>query len=362
MGGVAAAAVVAPQALLASAVDPRPDGAALPRAASSAGEPRHLSWVWQFNHDGDPYEVRDTLAEHGLGIVLKTHDGVNWMSRYDKSKTSIGGPAFVQAYADFFERGGVPFHAWTVLKGRNPAREARLASDVLSAGARSLFLDLEAHAGFWEGTSQTAWQFGEALRKRQPNARLSTSIDPRPWEIERIPLEAFASFTDEIAPQVYWSQFANSANEKKYVSTGDHIPIKGITSGFVISSAMQRLRSYGLPIHPIGDGTVTGADGWDDFIDESYAVDAETVSVWRHGVTSPEVLRLLRDTAPRATSYVVQPGDTLSSIAARHRTSVVALMAANSIRDPNLLRVGVRLRLPSRASGQVAGAAAGPER
>lgn len=45
----------------------------------------------------------------------------------------------------------------------------------------------------------------------------------------------------------------------------------------------------------------------------------------------------------RGGTYIVQPGDTLGKIAARHRTTVAALMAANGIRNPNLIWVGQRL-------------------
>jgi LysM repeat protein len=41
--------------------------------------------------------------------------------------------------------------------------------------------------------------------------------------------------------------------------------------------------------------------------------------------------------------YIVQAGDTLAKIAARYGTTVAALMAANGIRNPNLIWVGQRL-------------------
>jgi murein DD-endopeptidase MepM/ murein hydrolase activator NlpD len=44
--------------------------------------------------------------------------------------------------------------------------------------------------------------------------------------------------------------------------------------------------------------------------------------------------------------YVVQPGDTLSSIASRFNISVDDLMAANGIADPNLLGAGQQLMIP----------------
>ena len=48
-----------------------------------------------------------------------------------------------------------------------------------------------------------------------------------------------------------------------------------------------------------------------------------------------------------AKSYVVTTGDTLSSIAREHRSSVADLMKANEIKDPTRIRAGQRIALPS---------------
>ncbi|MFM1559766.1 MAG: LysM peptidoglycan-binding domain-containing protein [Roseibacillus sp.] len=50
-----------------------------------------------------------------------------------------------------------------------------------------------------------------------------------------------------------------------------------------------------------------------------------------------------------APSYTVKPGDTLSSIARRYRTSADGLMKINGIEDPTRLRVGQLLTLPAEA-------------
>lgn len=350
LGGVALTAAMSPQGLRANAAEPLPSAGSADglHAARTRPDDRHLAWVWQFQTDGDPVTIRDALAAHGLGVVVKTHDGTHWMGRY--SKTSVAGPSSVQGLATFFEQAGVPFHAWAVVKGENPLKEAQMAGDVLGAGARSIFLDLESHSGFWQGTSLTAMRFGTELRRLRPNSWISTSIDPRPWELPRIPLHEFVSFTDEIAPQTYWNLFRSPANVQAYSKSGDAIPKNGVTAAFIVDSAMRHLRSYGRPIHPIGDGTPGALSAWGEFINHSYAGEAETVSVWRYGVTDPAIWRLLKKTPPRSSSYLVQGGESLPAIAAQFNTTVPGLLAANSLSSASSVQAGMRLRVPTKTS------------
>jgi len=49
---------------------------------------------------------------------------------------------------------------------------------------------------------------------------------------------------------------------------------------------------------------------------------------------------------PSGCTYVVRPGDTLTAIAWRYRTTVWWLVSANNIWNPNLIFVGQRLRVP----------------
>ena len=306
----------------------------------------HLGWVWQFRRDGDRHAIRSHLAAHGLGIALKTHDGRSWMSRYDTSPDAVSGPEQIAALAAFFEEGGVPFHAWAVLHGAEPEREAEMAAAVLEAGAHSISLDLESYPGFWRGSDAGAERYAAELRARQPDAWIQTSLDARPWELERIPIEPFARIADSIAPQVYWSDFGTAGNLARYRRLGEEPGPEGMTALFALDVAARRLAPLGRPLHPIGPGLVDDPETWAAFIEGSFQHGAETLSVWRFGTTVPSVWELLRDTPPRPRSYVVQPGDTLSGLAARWDSEVSVIAQLNGIGDPNLLRVGQRIVVP----------------
>src|SRR3972149_7958382 len=106
-----------------------------PKPTAAAATLNHLVWVWRFSTDGEPNFIGGRLRDHGLGILLKTHDGLQWMSEYDKSAYAVSGPAQVGVLANYFESAGVPFHVWAVVHGVDPMREAKMAADVLAAGA-----------------------------------------------------------------------------------------------------------------------------------------------------------------------------------------------------------------------------------
>lgn len=85
-----------------------------------------------------------------------------------------------------------------------------------------------------------------------------------------------------------------------------------------------------------------------------------------NGIRNPNLVRIgMRLTVPGGGgaggggggTYRVRPGDTLGGIAARHGTSVAALARANGIRNPGLIRIGMRLTVP--AGGSASAPAAG---
>lgn len=270
------------------------------RQADSRSVPRHAVWIWQFSIDGAVQEIVETLAALGLSAIVKTHDGVEWMSKYDPADGAITGPAQVETMAAVFEQAGVPFHAWAVVKGIDPDREAEMAAQVLEAGARSLTLDLEKHDGFWEGTSDDARRFGYELRLRHEFARIDVSIDPRPWKMLDIPLPEFVDFTDGIRPQLYWDMFNDTDHVNAYTYFGFPPPPEGITPEFLVDATHTLLSPFDRWIAPIGLGAPAEAASWERFMRRCHELQMPEVSAWRYGLATPDVFRALGDDSPVA--------------------------------------------------------------
>jgi len=266
--------------------------------SKTATPPRHLVWVWQFSADGRPDQIAAALASDRLGVVVKTHDGTEWMSTYDTAPAAISGPAQVQTVASSFERAGVPFHAWAVVKGVDPVREAQMAADVLAAGARSLILDLEGASGFWLGTAADAVGFGEELRKRAPFGRVDISVDPRPWRLNLVPMAEFVAATDGIWPQLYWDTFDTPDNVDRYASSGYPPGSDGMTPEFLLDATAKLLAQYNREVIPVGQGAASDPATWPRFAHEAWSLKMPYVSVWRDGVTRAETLHYLGANPP----------------------------------------------------------------
>lgn len=269
------------------------------KTAKAAASERPLVWVWKFSVDGDLGAVSQNLAANNLGAILKTFDGVEWMTRFDKVPEAITGPDKVERAAAIFEQAGVPFHAWFVAQGREPIWEARMASDVLNAGARSIYIDLEPPEGsnYWQGSPQDALIFGQELRRLQPNARVVIAPDARPWQVPKVPLAEYMSFANAVAPQSYWETFNSPTNLRYLRERGFPVGDDGFTPELVVDVALSTFQGYGLPIEPIGQGAAP-PDHWYRFIQAAAGRGMSNVSMWRYGSADPGAFGVMRDMFP----------------------------------------------------------------
>jgi LysM repeat protein len=102
-------------------------------------------------------------------------------------------------------------------------------------------------------------------------------------------------------------------------------------------------------------GIVTGVDGGDVFTIEGNTANVCARRVRREaeiaGYGRPKYETPTAPVSGSASgSYKVKADDTLSAIAAAHRTSVSALVSLNSIKDPNKIRAGQTLKLPGKTT------------
>jgi hypothetical protein len=202
------------------------------------------------------------------------------------------------AAAAIFEGAGVPFHAWCVVTGEDPAREAEMAARVLDAGARSITLDLEPGDGFWRGTSDDALRYCYELRQRQEFARIDVSIDPRPWKMLDMPLGEFAASMDGIRPQMYWDLFNDVDHANAYAHMGFPPGPDGITPEFLVDATSKLLAPFDRWILPIGSGDPLEGASWNRFMRACWERQMPEVSAWRYGVATADVLQALATSPP----------------------------------------------------------------
>jgi LysM repeat protein len=83
-----------------------------------------------------------------------------------------------------------------------------------------------------------------------------------------------------------------------------------------------------------------------------------TLTAFGHGRRTPVLSQAAAAVTATPVSYVVRPGDTLTEIAQKHKTTVRALATANDLKSVNLVVEGAKLRLPGASAAANGGPAA----
>lgn len=202
-------------------------------------------------------------------VWVKTSDGIDWMGEYDDSALAINGPADVDNWVRVLEANGMEFHAWCVPQGLDIDRETALINSVCSRpGVKSMILDIEPYAGFWQGGATAVRPFMLAIRKVIGNRfHIGMSMDPRPWHKDDIFPDEWKPFINSLHPQTYWYTFRRDAED-------------------VITEMYNTWGGFGVPIVPAfqGDAPVN-----DQAVAHTLATQrhgAKGLSWWRYGVIS----------------------------------------------------------------------------
>jgi LysM repeat protein len=97
---------------------------------------------------------------------------------------------------------------------------------------------------------------------------------------------------------------------------------------------------------PVGCGTTSQAE-----TAAAGSSGSETDTVQVKGGATRGVSSLPATASDTTTNYTVQSGDTLYSLARRHGTTVAAIVQANNLPDPNNIRIGQELIIPTVGTG-----------
>lgn len=207
------------------------------------------------------------LAPNLKMVFVKTSDGADWQGRFDSSAMAINGPADVARWVQVLARYGLEFHAWCVPKGSDPDAETQIINAVCQVqGVKSMILDVEPFAGYWQAGSA-------AIRPYMLNVRrvigtkfhIGMTVDPRPWHFNSIFPREWYPFVNSIHPQVYWATFRSSPDE-------------------ALLQMINTWGTYGRPILPIlqGDAPVQEQLTAQTLATQRFGFAG--VSYWRYGV------------------------------------------------------------------------------
>lgn len=202
-------------------------------------------------------------------IWVKTSDGSDWMGEYDEGELAINGPASVDRWVSVLEANGLEFHAWCVPKGLDIDKETAIISAVCSRpGVKSMILDVEPYAGFWQGGREAIRPFMLKIRQAIGNRfHIGMTMDPRSWHYESIFPQEWTPFVNSIHPQTYWHTFRRSVEE----ALEDMYNVWG---------------GYGKPVIPALQGDAPLVDQIEAHTLATQRHGAQGLSWWRYGVIS----------------------------------------------------------------------------
>jgi hypothetical protein len=167
-------------------------------------------FIWQFDEDYIP-EAPPSDSDLGVRTVyIKTHDGLDWMSKWDESYRAISGPDALRRIVGEYRAHGIETVAWFVPQMTDLRAQLDYAEAVLDTGVTALYADVEPYDGFCHNDCAYLGEyFWKTLRAERPNARLGVIYDPRPLHWEDSKLATWIQAADVALPMCYWDSFVD---------------------------------------------------------------------------------------------------------------------------------------------------------
>ncbi len=232
--------------------------------------------VWHWKGDAIPESTIELFvqslkkrAPNVNAIWVKTSDGSNWQGDFDRSQLAVNGVADIDRWVSILASHNMDFHAWCVPKGLDIDRETALINAVCQRpGVKSMILDVEPYAGFWQGGKETIRPYMLKIRKAIGGEfHIGMSTDPRTQHYGSI-------FPDE------WYPFVNSIHTQSYWATFRETPTETLQKTYDVWGG------YGRPIIPALQGDASISDQITAHTLATQRHGARGVSWWRYGVIS----------------------------------------------------------------------------
>ena len=232
--------------------------------------------VWHWKGDAIPESTIELFvqslkkrAPNVNAIWVKTSDGSNWQGDFDRSQLAVNGVADIDRWVSILASHNMDFHAWCVPKGLDIDRETALINAVCQRpGVKSMILDVEPYAGFWQGGKETIRPYMLKIRKAIGGEfHIGMSTDPRTQHYGSI-------FPDE------WYPFVNSIHTQSYWATFRETPAETLQKTYDVWGG------YGRPIIPALQGDASISDQITAHTLATQRHGARGVSWWRYGVIS----------------------------------------------------------------------------
>lgn len=178
--------------------------------------------IWHWKGQGLPEDTIEELAANirrdapaVSQVWVKIADGNSWQGTFDSGDMAVNGVADVDRWVQTLERFGLEFHAWIVLKGVDIDGEANIMIQACQRpGVKSLILDVEPYAGYWEGGSTRIRPLMLKVRRGLPaRFHIGMSVDPRGHHYNSIFPDEWSPFVDSIHPQSYWTSFIREVDD-----------------------------------------------------------------------------------------------------------------------------------------------------
>lgn len=229
--------------------------------------------VWQFDQDYPGVASNDATLPIDR-MLVKTHDGANWMNTFDDHPEAVNGPDQIRQLVTLYADQGIRFVPWFVPTGRAMGTEQAMLTQVVQVlpdGQREIWFNVEREDTpyFWKGTPDELVALANTARRAAPDVRVVL------WCYQYGAEFGFPQVVDAfdaVATEDYWNDFGTTPEARLAFSAR----AIGPTGKPII---------YGLPGNAPADEVQRALQWIAAGSDPKY----KDVCVWRRGTTTRAV-------------------------------------------------------------------------